>query len=81
MKITFVKMIDNEPVFSGTYNQKHFQVLFVRSDIDYGWHFLDYLPTFSQEDAGTDLLDDFEQEEIIESLMDINWQQYLEAAE
>ena len=81
MKLTFIKMIDNEPVFSGTYNQKSFQVLFVRTDIDYGWHFLDYLPSFSQQDAGTDLLDDFEQEDIIESLSDVSWKEQLECQE
>jgi hypothetical protein len=81
MKLTFIKMIDNEPVFAGTYNQKPFQLLYVRTDIDYGWHFLDYLPSFSQQDAGTDLLDLFEQEDILESLIDINWKEKLETTE
>lgn len=77
MKISFSHTIDNEPVFSGTFNNKSFKVLFVRTDIDYGWHFLDYLPTFNEQDAGTDILDDIEYDDILEYLSNYSWQDFV----
>jgi hypothetical protein len=66
--LVFEKTIDDEPVFKGIINDKPFRVLFVRTDIDYGWHFLDYLPRVSATEAGTDQLSDDEYEDVLEHL-------------
>lgn len=79
MKITYEQSIADEPVFRGLINNKPFRVLFVRTDVDYGWTFLDYLPNVSANEAGTDLLTDEEYDEVLDSLSDYNWQDFMEA--
>ena len=44
MKITYSHRIDGEPVFTGSIKGQPFSVLFVLTDIDYGWTPLNYLP-------------------------------------
>ena len=83
MNITYSHSIGGEPVFTGSINNKPFKVLFVLSDIDYGWTFLDYLPDITEQEAGTDQLDDLEQEEVLDYLSDYTCRTIfqLEAAE
>lgn len=69
MGIVFEGHIDGEPVFKGIINNKPFRVLFVRTDTDYGWQFLDYLPSVSATEAGTDQLTFKEYEYVLDEYL------------
>jgi hypothetical protein len=81
MKLSFVQMIDNEPVFEGLDGDNYFRVVFVRTDIDYGWQWLDYLPAYTQIDSGRAGLTEDVQHSIMTTLSDHDWQDYMEVAE
>jgi len=46
------QVIDGDRVFTGTYKNSPYSVIFISTDIDYGWQPLSYLPQFSEADSG-----------------------------
>ena len=60
MNITYSHSIHGEPVFKGTVEGQEFAVIKVLTDIDYGWHPLNYLPG-QDGGAAEEYWDDIEQ--------------------
>ena len=44
--------IDGEQTYAGTYKNKSYRVIFIPTEVDYGWQPISYLPQFTEDDAG-----------------------------
>ena len=80
MKLTYIYNEGPDPVFLAEYQGQKCKVMFIRSEVDYGWTWLDYLPEYTEEDSGRASLTQDQEEEIMEMLNDVDWRAIKEAA-